>query len=81
MGGSGLPRNNAYFLMLAILLFASVVLLSTFGVRNLSAYLSLFTICYFANSFVFRPKRRTVDFVGLGLLYYTILFLATAFKV
>jgi len=76
-----LPRNNAYFLTLAILLFASVVLLSAFGVRSISAYLSLFSICYFASSFVFRPKRKTTDFVGLGLLYYTLLFLATAFKV
>jgi hypothetical protein len=76
-----LPGENAYFLTLAILLSASAVLLSTLGVQNLTAYLSLFTLSYFANSFVFRPKRRTVDFVGLGLLYYTLLFLATTFGV
>ena len=68
-------------MMLAILLFSSVVLLSTFGVQNLALYLSVFSLCYFANSFVFRPKRSTIDFVGLGLLYYTGLFLAMAFKV
>jgi hypothetical protein len=76
-----LPRNNAYFLALAVLLFASVVLLSMLGVQNLAVYLSVFSLCYFANSFVFRPKRRTFDFVGLGLLYYTLLLLGTAFKV
>jgi len=67
-------------MILAILLFASVVSLSTLGVQNLAAYLSLFSLCYFAVSFGFRPKRRTIDFVGLGLLYYTLLFLATALK-
>jgi hypothetical protein len=68
-------------MMLAILLFASVVSLSALGVQNLAAYLCLFTLCYFANSFVFRPKRRTIDLVGFGLLYYTGLLLAIAFKV
>jgi hypothetical protein len=68
-------------MMLAVLLLTSVVSLSVLGVQNLGVYLSLFSLCYYANSFVFRPKRRTIDFVGLGLLYYTGLFLATAFKV
>jgi hypothetical protein len=68
-------------MMLAILLFTSVVSLSTLGVQNLAAYLSFFSLCYFASSFIFRPKRRTVDFVGLGLMYYTGIFLAIAFHV
>jgi cbb3-type cytochrome oxidase subunit 3 len=67
--------------VLAILLFGSVVLLSAFGVQSLTAYLSVFSLCYFADSFVFRPKRRSLDFVGLGLLYYTLLFLAVTFRV
>ena len=66
-------------MILAILLLSSVVLLSAWGIQNLSAYLSLFTLCYFGASFVFRPKRRTIDFVGLGLLYYSALFIAIAF--
>jgi hypothetical protein len=68
-------------MILAILLLTSVVSLSELGVQNLGVYLSLLSLCYYANSFVLRPKRRTIDFVGLGLLYYTGLFLATAFKV
>jgi hypothetical protein len=68
-------------MILSILLFASVVSLSALGVQNLAAYLSLFTLCYFANSFLFRPRRRTIDFVGFGLLYFTGLLLAIAFKV
>jgi hypothetical protein len=68
-------------MMLAVLLLTSVISLSVLGVQNLGVYLSLFSLCYYASSFIFRPKRRTIDFVGLGLLYYTGLFLATAFKV
>jgi len=68
-------------MMLAILLSTSVVLLSTLRVQNIAVYLSLFTMCYFASSFVFRPKRRTIDFVGFGLLYYSALYMAITFKV
>jgi len=74
-----LRRESTFLIALAVLLLASVVLLSSLKVQNLAAYLTLFTLCYFASSFVYRPKRRTIDFVGLGLLYYSALFLATAF--
>ncbi|TMI25369.1 hypothetical protein E6H19_00540 [Candidatus Bathyarchaeota archaeon] len=74
-------RENSFLISLAILLVTSVVLLSTLRVQNLATYLNLFTLCYFADSFVFRPKRRSIDFVGLGLLYYSALFLAIAFRV
>jgi hypothetical protein len=63
------------------MLLASLVSLSALGIQNLGVYLSIFSLSYFANSFVFRPRRRTFDFVGLGLLYYTGLFLGVAFKV
>ena len=74
-----LQRENTFLMMLTILLSTSVVLLSALAVQNLAAYLSLFTLCYFAASFVFRPRRRTLDFVGLGLVYYSALFIAIAF--
>jgi hypothetical protein len=63
----------------AILLFTSVVSLSMLNVQDLAAYLSFFSLSYFASSFVFRPKRVMIDFVGLGLLYYSLLFIATTF--
>jgi hypothetical protein len=44
-------------------------------------YLSLLSLSYFASSFIFQPKRRMIDVVGIGLLYYNILFLATALRV
>ena len=73
-------RENAFVMTLAVLLFTSVVSLSALGVQSLAAYLSVFSLSYFGLSFAFYPKRRTIDFVGLGLLYYTLLFLATALK-
>ena len=76
-----MSRESAFLMMLALLLLTSVVLLLALGVQNLAAYMSLFTLCYFANSFVFRPKRRTIDFVAIGLLYYSAVFLAIAFRV
>lgn len=76
-----LSREDLFLISLAILLTTSVVSLSALGVQNLGVYLALFSLSYYANSFVLRPKRRAFDFVGLGLLYYTGLFLATAFKV
>ncbi|TMI12710.1 hypothetical protein E6H33_10500 [Candidatus Bathyarchaeota archaeon] len=74
-------RESGFLMTLAVLFLVSVVSLSALDVQNLAAYLTLFTLCYFASSFVFRPKRRTIDFIGLGLLYYSALFLATFFLV
>jgi len=75
-----LSREQTFLVMLAILLLTSVVSLSALGVQDLGVYLSLLSIFYYANSFIFKPRRRTIDFVGLGLLYYTGLFLAAAFN-
>ncbi len=74
-----LQPKDSFLMTVAILLFTSVVSLSALNVQNLAAYLSLFSLAYFASSFIFRPKRRTVDFVGLGLLYYSLLFIAATF--
>jgi hypothetical protein len=74
-----LQRENGFLMILAILLFTSVVLLSALGVQNLAAYLSFFSLSYFASSFALKPRRRTIDFVGLGLVYYTLLLIAATF--
>jgi hypothetical protein len=66
--------------MLAILLLTSVVSLSALGVQDLGVYLGLFSLSYYANSFIFKPRRKIIGFLGLGLLYYTGLFLAAAFN-
>jgi hypothetical protein len=66
---------------LAVLFFASVVALSASRVQNITAYLSLLSLSYFASSFIFRPKGRMIDLVGIGLLYYNVLFLVTALRV
>ena len=45
----------------------STVGLSVIGDYTLDVYVSMFTICYFVTSTIFRPRRRTFDFVGLAL--------------
>ena len=75
-----MSREQTFLVMLAILLLASVVSLSALGVQDLGVYLSLLSISYYASSFIFKPRRKRIDFVGLGLLYYTGLFLAAAFN-
>jgi hypothetical protein len=64
-----MERPNFYFLSLGALLFASTIGLSLIGDYTLDVYISLFTISYFVASTIFRPRRRTFDFVGLALFF------------
>lgn len=45
----------------------STVGLTLAGDFTLDVYVSVYTICYFVASTLFRPRRRTFDFVGLAL--------------
>ncbi len=47
---------------------AVAVALGLLGEARLEVYFSLFTVCYFAASALFRPRRRWYDAVG-GLLF------------
>ncbi len=62
-----MERQNQYLLTLATLLLLSAVGLSMIGGYAVDAYVSLFTICYFVASTIFRPRRLTSDFVGVSL--------------
>jgi hypothetical protein len=62
-----LERQNFYLLTLASLLLLSTAGLSMIGGYTLDVYVSMFTICYFVASTVFRPRRLTFDFVGVTL--------------
>jgi hypothetical protein len=47
------------------------VAVSAFAALNesrLDVYVSMFTLIYFASTAVFRPRRRTWDFLALALL-------------
>ena len=74
-----MQRENAFLMILAILLFTSVVVLAALSVQNLATYLSFLSLAYFATSFALKPRRRTIYFVGLGLVYYTLLLIAATF--
>ena len=45
----------------------TVTVLSALGEARLDVYVSLFTVCYFAASALYQPRRRSFDFVGGGL--------------
>jgi hypothetical protein len=62
-----MDKRKSYILTLAFLLAFSTVALSVLRETKLDAYISVFTIDYFIASAVFRPRRRTIDFVGIAL--------------
>ena len=63
----GLDRHKLYVVVLCFLLMMTVVGLSVLGEQRLEVYISLFTVCYFASSALFRPRRRWFDLVGSAL--------------
>ncbi len=63
-----IEKQNASLMGLGFLLFVFVILLSIIGEARLDVYTSALTIAYFANSIVFKVKRRTYDFLGVTLL-------------
>ena len=63
-----MDNQNGYFASLSVLLLGSTVMLSALQENNLSVYLSVFLVSYFACSLKFEPKKRVFDYVGLALL-------------
>jgi hypothetical protein len=47
---------------------ATVVVLSALREARLEVYVSLFAVCYFISSGLFRPRRRWYDVVGAVLI-------------
>jgi hypothetical protein len=62
-----MDKRKSYILTLALLLMVSTVALSALRETRLDAYISIFAIDYFVASAIFRPRRRTIDFVGIAL--------------
>ena len=62
-----MERQNIYLMTLASLLLLSTAGLSMMGGYTLDGYVSMFTICYFVASTIFRPRRLAIDFVGVVL--------------
>jgi hypothetical protein len=53
---------------LALLITVAVSALAALNESRLDVYVSMFTLIYFAATAVFRPRRRTWDFLALALL-------------
>ena len=62
-----LDKHKQYVVSLGSALMVVVVWLSLFPGTQLEVYVSLFAVCYFAVSALFRPRRRIFDVVGGGL--------------
>jgi len=60
-------KHKLYITILCSLFLLTVVGLATFSEQRLEVYVSLFTVCYFAASALFRPRRRWHDLVGGAL--------------
>jgi hypothetical protein len=63
-----LERESIYLLSLGILVFGSVVSLSAIGAENFAVFLGVISLSYFAASFTLRPRRKSIDLVGTGLV-------------
>jgi Ca2+/Na+ antiporter len=60
-------RQKQYVASLGGLIVLTTVGLSALREYRLEVYVSLFTVCYFAASALFRPRRRWLDVVGAAL--------------
>jgi len=63
-----MDRNSLYLIVFALLIAITVFTFSALGEERLDLYISLFTLEYFSLTAIFRPRRRTFDFLGLALL-------------
>lgn len=67
-GCLSLDKQKQHVVALSGLLMATVVSLSALGEARIDVYVSLFTVCYFAASVLFQPRKRFFDVVG-GVLF------------
>lgn len=74
-----MDRQKVYVSSLAFLLMLTTVSLSALREARLEVYVSLFAVCYFAASALFRPRRRWFDVVGVAL--FAAFCVIVAFKV
>jgi hypothetical protein len=63
-----LDRQSLYLITLALLITLAVSALAALNESRLDVYLSMFTLIYFTATAVFRPRRRTWDFLAFALL-------------
>ena len=74
-----MDKQKKYVLSFLILMMGTVVSLSALGESRLDVYVSLFTVCYFASTALYQPRKRMFDFVGAGL--FTVFSIIVAQKI
>ncbi len=62
-----MDKHKIYIITLTMTLLSTVVVLSALKETNLNVYLSIYAICYFVTSAMFKPRRRILDIVGGSL--------------
>lgn len=63
-----MDRNSLYLITLALLIALAASSLAALGEGRLDVYVSVFTLIYFALTAVFRPRKKTFDFLAVVLL-------------
>ena len=74
-----MDKQKKYVISVLILMMGTVVSLSALGESRLDVYVSLLTVCYFASTALYQPRKRTFDFVGAGL--FTVFSIIVAQKI
>lgn len=73
-----MDKHRLFFLSLSSTVLGSLAILLSAGEDRIGVYVSVFAICYFACAEIFRPRRRTIDLVGI--LLFVAFIILVAFK-
>jgi Ca2+/Na+ antiporter len=71
-----LDRHTLYLITLTALITIAISTLTALNEYRLDVYISIITLIYFTTSAIFRPKKRTKDFLALTLLIIFSYFIA-----
>ena len=63
-----MDKQKKYLITLVFLMLGTVVSLAALAEERIEVYVSLFTVCYFASTALYQPRKRSFDFVG-GVLF------------
>ncbi|MGC9069157.1 MAG: hypothetical protein ACP5IZ_09340 [Thermoprotei archaeon] len=71
-----MDRHTLYLITLTALITIAISTLTALNEYRLDVYISIITLIYFTTSAIFRPKKRTKDFLALTLLIIFSYFIA-----
>ncbi|MCX8188626.1 MAG: hypothetical protein N3F64_02865 [Nitrososphaeria archaeon] len=63
-----MDKHTLYIITFTILIMVSVSALAALGESRLDVYTSIYTLEYFTLTAIFRPRRKTIDFLAISLL-------------